>query len=83
VLQEIGTTCCYAKADKAWTVDPQGVAWETFLTLEAAPVYGTSHGPLVAPDAAAAACCSPAEEAPASAACCSPAAAVVAPASGR
>ncbi|MEF9443341.1 glyoxalase/bleomycin resistance/dioxygenase family protein [Burkholderia sp. 1B3(2022)] len=46
VQEQIGTTCCYSKSDKAWTVDPQGVAWETFRTLEAAPVYGTSHEPL-------------------------------------
>ncbi|WP_233873055.1 ArsI/CadI family heavy metal resistance metalloenzyme [Paraburkholderia adhaesiva] len=57
VAQQIGTTCCYAKSDKAWTVDPQGVAWETFRTLEAAPVYGTSHEAV----AATAACCSPVE----------------------
>ena len=43
VQPQTGTTCCYAKSDKAWTVDPQGVAWETFRTLDAAPVYGTSH----------------------------------------
>lgn len=57
VQQQTGTTCCYAKSDKAWTVDPQGVAWETFRTLEAAPVYGTSHQSAVPP----AACCAPAE----------------------
>lgn len=83
VMQQTGTTCCYAKSDKAWTVDPQGVAWETFLTLETAPVYGTSHGPLVAPVAATAACCSPAETAATSAACCSPAEAVVTPGGRR
>ena len=33
-------TCCYAKSDKAWTADPQGVPWETFLTHELASVYG-------------------------------------------
>jgi catechol 2,3-dioxygenase-like lactoylglutathione lyase family enzyme len=57
VHAQTGTTCCYAKSDKAWTVDPQGVAWETFRTLEAAPVYGQSHEPF----APAAACCAPAE----------------------
>lgn len=57
VQEQIGTTCCYAKSDKAWTVDPQGVAWETFRTLEAAPVYGTSHEPLPS----SAACCAPVE----------------------
>jgi hypothetical protein len=32
--------CCYARSDKYWTTDPQGVAWETFHTLESIPVYG-------------------------------------------
>lgn len=24
--------CCYARSDKAWATDPQGIAWETFLS---------------------------------------------------
>lgn len=28
------TSCCYARSDKAWFVDPDGVKWETFLTHE-------------------------------------------------
>ncbi|MEX0809252.1 MAG: ArsI/CadI family heavy metal resistance metalloenzyme [Dongiaceae bacterium] len=35
------TTCCYAKSEKAWIVDPEGVAWETFLTTGESPVYGS------------------------------------------
>jgi hypothetical protein len=57
VETQTGTTCCYAKSDKAWTVDPQGVAWETFRTLEAAPVYGQSREP----SQASVACCTPVE----------------------
>jgi hypothetical protein len=34
--EETAAQCCYAVSDKSWTVDPQGVAWETFRTLEAA-----------------------------------------------
>jgi len=26
------TTCCYARSDKAWVTDPQGIAWEQFHT---------------------------------------------------
>lgn len=37
---EEGTTCCYAKSDKYWTIDPQGIAWESFHSLESAEVYG-------------------------------------------
>jgi len=31
--------CCYVRSDKFWTVDPQGIAWEAFNTLEDIPVY--------------------------------------------
>ena len=27
VLPEKGANCCYAKSDKYWVTDPQGVAW--------------------------------------------------------
>ena len=40
VTPQKGASCCYAKSDKYWTIDPQGVAWESFHTLESAPVYG-------------------------------------------
>ncbi|MBS1784653.1 MAG: VOC family protein [Acidobacteria bacterium] len=33
-LVETGTTCCYAKQDKVWTVDPDGNRWEVFVVLE-------------------------------------------------
>ena len=42
VLAEKATTCCYAKSDKQWITDPQGIAWETFLTHGEATVYGNS-----------------------------------------
>ncbi len=42
VLEEKSVTCCYAKGDKQWVSDPQGVAWETFLTRGRATVYGDS-----------------------------------------
>lgn len=45
LVSEIGTTCCYAKSDKHWVTDPQGLAWETFHTLEAAPTFGASREP--------------------------------------
>ncbi|MCQ8183062.1 glyoxalase/bleomycin resistance/dioxygenase family protein [Methylomonas sp. SURF-1] len=32
--------CCYAKSDKYWTVDPQGIAWEAFHSLEQIPMFG-------------------------------------------
>ena len=35
--------CCYARSDKYWTTDPQGIAWETFHTLDTISVYGDTH----------------------------------------
>lgn len=37
------TTCCYAKSDKSWVVDPSGVRWETFHTIGEATTYGESE----------------------------------------
>lgn len=42
VLEEGNTTCCYAQSEKSWIADPQGVAWETFLTVGESTVYGQS-----------------------------------------
>jgi catechol 2,3-dioxygenase-like lactoylglutathione lyase family enzyme len=42
VLEEGATTCCYAKSEKSWIADPDGVVWETFLTNGDATVYGDS-----------------------------------------
>jgi catechol 2,3-dioxygenase-like lactoylglutathione lyase family enzyme len=33
-------TCCYARSDKYWITDPQGIAWETYRTLGEAAIYG-------------------------------------------
>jgi len=32
VLEEGATTCCYAKSEKSWIADPDGVVWEAFFT---------------------------------------------------
>ncbi len=56
MVTETNTTCCYARSDKHWVTDPQGVAWETFHTLGSAPVYGQS-APTGTGRPAAAACC--------------------------
>ena len=58
VLEEGKTTCCYAQSEKSWTLDPQGVSWETFLTTGESTVYGTS-APRIDKAKPAAACCGP------------------------
>ena len=40
VLDEGMTTCCYARSEKSWITDPQGLSWETFLTTGESTVYG-------------------------------------------
>jgi catechol-2,3-dioxygenase len=40
VFQEGATTCCYAKSEKSWVEDPQGVQWEAFLTVGESEIYG-------------------------------------------
>ncbi len=32
--------CCYARQDKFWVSDPQGLPWETFKTHEQIEAYG-------------------------------------------
>ena len=61
VLEEKATTCCYAKSDKQWVADPQGVAWETFFTHGESTVYGRDDATtrLEAVTAAEASCCGP------------------------
>ena len=34
VLKQAGTTCCYAKADKFWVRDTDGIPWEMYTLLE-------------------------------------------------
>ena len=71
-LAEPGASCCYAKSDKHWVTDPQGIAWEAFHTLAAIPFFDSEKAEASLPGA----CCSPAVAQPATAgACCVAAAA--------
>lgn len=38
-------TCCYAKSEKHWSVDPQGIAWEHFRTHGDAAEFGSDAAP--------------------------------------
>lgn len=38
-LAEQATNCCYARSDKFWAEDPQGIRWESFRTLGEATTY--------------------------------------------
>lgn len=50
IADEGQTSCCYARSEKHWVTDPQGVAWEHFHTLADIPTFGQ-------PAATAKACC--------------------------
>ena len=65
VLEEGKTTCCYAKSEKSWVSDPDGVIWEAFHTSGEATVYGDSPSlealeTARSPDAGPSKCCAPA-----------------------
>ena len=59
VLEEGTTTCCYARSEKSWIEDPQGVQWETFLTTGESAVYGSDPARVEPVKTAGPACCAP------------------------
>ena len=69
-LEQGETTCCYARSEKTWVHDPQGVAWETFLTTGESAVYGEDAD--LQPQGGRSACCSatPAESRETASSCC-------------
>jgi catechol 2,3-dioxygenase-like lactoylglutathione lyase family enzyme len=69
VIEQGETTCCYARSEKNWVIDPQGVPWETFLTTGDSPVYGSDDDRI--PSHASACCANPARDSrKPSSACC-------------
>ena len=70
LLDEGETTCCYARSDKYWVTDPQGVAWEQFHTLGNIPTFNSGLNSAPAPN-----CCAPAasKAEATSGGCCAPA----------
>jgi len=59
-LDQKDAACCYARSDKYWITDPQGIAWETFRTLDTVPVYGSGERPEVQKNDAKTSGCAPA-----------------------
>ncbi|MGD8783660.1 MAG: ArsI/CadI family heavy metal resistance metalloenzyme [Thioalkalispiraceae bacterium] len=53
-IAQDNATCCYTRSDKYWIQDPQGIAWETFHSLESVPVFSERQQ-----DEAEGACCAP------------------------
>jgi catechol 2,3-dioxygenase-like lactoylglutathione lyase family enzyme len=76
LLDEGETTCCYARSEKHWVTDPQGIAWEHFHTLANIAVFNEAS----VPSDSQSACCTPAStgadtsaQIPAATDCCTPA----------
>ena len=57
LVDQMNASCCYAKSDKYWVTDPQGVAWETYRTMESIETFGQSTRRTPIEAAAGAACC--------------------------
>jgi hypothetical protein len=58
MIEQGNVTCCYAQSEKSWIIDPQGVAWEAFLTRGESTVYGdgSRHNATASPSGS---CCAP------------------------
>jgi catechol 2,3-dioxygenase-like lactoylglutathione lyase family enzyme len=72
VTKQEDATCCYAKGNKGWVTDPNGISWEAFHTFGESAVYGSNVAPRAAGASAvkAESYCTPAP-ACTSTACCS------------
>lgn len=57
LLDEGETICCYARSDKHWITDPQGIAWEHFHSLGNIPVFSEGEQQDAAKEGAV--CCAP------------------------
>ena len=56
ILDKGAASCCYAKSEKGWVIDPSGVTWETFVTHGEATTYGDDR---FSSKTEAAKCCGP------------------------
>jgi catechol 2,3-dioxygenase-like lactoylglutathione lyase family enzyme len=71
------TTCCYAKSEKSWVEDPNGIAWEAYHTMEDAQIYAAGDvfdEACCVPETSQGACCAPKPDLAAGAPCCGAAA---------
>jgi hypothetical protein len=59
LLDEGQTSCCYARSEKYWVTDPQGIAWEHYHSLGNIPVFSEKSRTA---DEASACCATPAPQ---------------------
>ncbi len=64
---EKNVSCCYARGNKYWYTDPQGIAWETYHTLEQVEFFRPSDDVTKGSDTpAVSGCCGPSTALPTS-----------------
>ena len=56
VVEQKDAECCYARGNKAWVTDPQGVAWESFATSGEIEIFGADSLNEM-PEAVSTVCC--------------------------
>mgnify|MGYP000287398350 FL=1 len=69
---QVGTSCCHSHSNKHWALDPQGIAWESFHTLNDSPVFASE---LDVDQEQSSTCCIPlkiAQSSKQNKACCAP-----------
>lgn len=54
---EDAETCCYAKQDKVWAIEPQGLRWEFYRVLEDSETFHEAPAPEPSPGARPKPCC--------------------------
>ena len=56
------TTCCYAKSEKSWVQDPNGLAWEAYHTMEDVQIFSENSQTSEPNSQKTDACCTPSPE---------------------
>lgn len=69
VVKQENAACCYARGNKGWVSDPNGISWETFHTVGDSTVYGNDIAPRATKAMDSDSCCTPAPSS--TGACCS------------
>jgi catechol 2,3-dioxygenase-like lactoylglutathione lyase family enzyme len=59
VSAQKAATCCYARSNKAWVHDRDGIAWEIFHTFGESAVYGEDEAKDAAKSTKSSTCCRP------------------------
>lgn len=56
VVDQGESVCCYARSEKSWIRDPDGLAWEAYQTMEDAELFSGASAAIPSSDKANACC---------------------------